>query len=105
MGTYVRDRKSQWYLIDDTRVEAVRWSSVQEQHAYMLLYSANVPVMPPEPSRTQEPTKAAVTNDGVPAAMIDNSREASLRPSVGNLCESELSKTHPQVQHGWIPDL
>jgi len=44
---YVRDQSGQWHLLDDTRVEAVSWSHVAEQDAYMLLYECN-DILPPK---------------------------------------------------------
>jgi len=55
---YVRDKTSQWHLLDDSRVEEVSWSAVQEQHAYLLLYSADCVLMPEEELAPNEPHKA-----------------------------------------------
>jgi len=64
---YVRDKTSQWYLLDDTRVEQVTWSSVQEQHAYLLLYTADQ-VLPPQSFPAPAPTPAVARQPLVPQA-------------------------------------
>jgi hypothetical protein len=55
---YIRDKTSQWYLLDDTRVEQARWPDVQEQHAYLLLYSKDTYTpIPDDVSTFERPSK------------------------------------------------
>mmetsp|Transcript_179761 Transcript_179761/g.570132 ORF Transcript_179761/g.570132 Transcript_179761/m.570132 type:complete len:531 (-) Transcript_179761:115-1707(-) len=43
---YVRDHFGSWHVLDDTSVEPVSWSTVQDQHPYLLFYSADVLALP-----------------------------------------------------------
>lgn len=45
--SYVRDKRSQWHLLDDSRVSPAAWSEVQEQCPYLLFYAADT-VQPPK---------------------------------------------------------
>merc|ERR1719410_3367433 len=45
--SYVRDKWSQWHLLDDSRISPAAWSEVREQHPYLLFYAADT-VQPPK---------------------------------------------------------
>eukprot|EP00419_Tripos_fusus_P052577 CAMPEP_0172809158 /NCGR_PEP_ID=MMETSP1075-20121228/8081_1 /TAXON_ID=2916 /ORGANISM="Ceratium fusus, Strain PA161109" /LENGTH=648 /DNA_ID=CAMNT_0013648361 /DNA_START=71 /DNA_END=2013 /DNA_ORIENTATION=+ len=45
--SYVRDRNSQWCLVDDARISPAAWSEVREQSPYLLFYAADT-VQPPK---------------------------------------------------------
>mmetsp|Transcript_99829 Transcript_99829/g.177685 ORF Transcript_99829/g.177685 Transcript_99829/m.177685 type:complete len:597 (+) Transcript_99829:266-2056(+) len=51
---YARDRSSRWYQIDDETVRQVQWSDVEEQHAYLLFYMAEIPLELGEPVPSAE---------------------------------------------------
>lgn len=57
--TYVRDCYNQWHLLDDYQVHPVSWATVQEQHAYLLFYSADVMLPPPVTGKMQSIRPAA----------------------------------------------
>jgi len=55
---FVRDRASRWYNLDDDTVRPVPWSTVQEQHPYLLFYVASSPIFPSAPKGTAASTTA-----------------------------------------------
>eukprot|EP00811_Abedinium_folium_P030048 NODE_4782_length_1848_cov_5.959326.p1 GENE.NODE_4782_length_1848_cov_5.959326~~NODE_4782_length_1848_cov_5.959326.p1 ORF type:complete len:587 (-),score=137.27 NODE_4782_length_1848_cov_5.959326:87-1847(-) len=44
---YIRSRMGNWSLLDDQSVTPTTWANVQNQHAYLLLYAADNPILPP----------------------------------------------------------
>jgi len=106
---YVRDRHNIWYLLDDQRVEQVSWTSVKDQHAYLLLYGADEVILPAVlqgvPSRSESstgtpPSAAASTTSssaGAPSEPAPVAQTTSTSPAAIATRAEEAAEAQAEV--------
>lgn len=78
---YIRDRFSQWHLMDDSRVTPVQWSEVAEQHCCLLLYAADEVRVAEEISKqTLDPMPATAKVVAAPEAEPSEAEPQEAKP-------------------------